>query len=408
MDLQYWLNNYILDPFNPKNNFNLGLCYEEIGQTASAAGYYLRSVEFGNDDDQIYEGLLRMSLCFERQGSRVFTTKGVLLRAISLLPKRPEAYFLLARTYERSRDWQETYTLCTIAPLVTTDKPRTLTDVEYPGEFGFVFEKAIVAWWIGLMDESLHLWRTLKRDYNLPLRYKTTVEDNLKRLDTGIKEPILYNKAKYEQLKYKFKGVYNLKRNYSQCYQDFFVLTMLDGKRNGTYLEIGSADPFHGNNTALLERDFEWKGISIDIDAHWVEKFGRERSNTVIQGDATKLNYSELIPETIVDYLQVDCDPPTISYEVLQKIPFHTHKFAVITFEHDYYADPTQSIRDKSRKYLESFGYKLVVSNIAPDQYSSYEDWWVHPDLVDSRIVEKMEQTDGRTKKAEDYMLGRV
>ena len=109
-----------------------------------------------------------------------------------------------------------------------------------------------------------------------------------------------------------------------------------------------------------------------------------------------------------MDYLQVDCDPPTISYEVLQKIPFHTHKFAVITFEHDYYADPTQSIRDKSRKYLESFGYKLVVSNIAPDQYSSYEDWWVHPDLVDSKIIEKMEQTDGRTKKAEDYMLGRV
>ena len=34
--------------------------------------------------------------------------------------------------------------------------------------------------------------------------------------------------------------------------QDMFVLTVLNGKTNGTYLEIGSGDPFIGSNTALL------------------------------------------------------------------------------------------------------------------------------------------------------------
>ena len=56
--------------------------------------------------------------------------------------------------------------------------------------------------------------------------------------------------------------------------------------------------------------------------------------------------------------------------------------------------------RKKSRKYLESFGYKLIVDNISPDDDRPYEDWWVHPDLVHKKIIDKMVCVDGKTKKS--------
>ena len=251
--LEKWLAHYINDPKNQEINFNLGWHYEQQGQTASAAGFYLRSIEFGKDVNKQYEALLRMALCFERQTNRVFTLKGVLLRAISILPKRPEAYFLLSRLYERNKDWQEGYTWAVMAQQFATDPDSTQTNVEYPGFLGFRFQQAVCAWWIGLWDESLALFRELKNK-NLPHEYKISIENNLARLGSNHKEPMIYNNSKFETLRFKFTGSETIERNYSQCYQDMFVLTLLDGKTNGTYLEIGSADPYYGNNTALLEQ----------------------------------------------------------------------------------------------------------------------------------------------------------
>jgi hypothetical protein len=121
------------------------------------------------------------ALCFEKQGNRVFTLKGILLRAISLLPKRPEAYFLLARIYERSQEWQEGYTLSVIAHEFTIDGYSTQTDLEYPTKLGFLFEKAVCAWWIGLWNESIDLFKELK-DKDLPEMYKTAINNNLNNL----------------------------------------------------------------------------------------------------------------------------------------------------------------------------------------------------------------------------------
>ena len=105
-----------------------------------------------------------------------------------------------------------------------------------------------------------------------------------------------------------------------------------------------------------------------------------------------------------VDYLQIDCDPPEVSYEVLQKMPFDKVKFAVITFEHDNYVGG-HDIQSKSRALLESKGYKLVVGNIAPNNISEFEDWWVHPDLVDPDILKKMCVNDNGVVNAEEYIL---
>lgn len=396
MYLQTNINNYLSDPYDANYNFNLALTYEQQGHTASAAGYFLRCAEFSKDDLLSYEALLRMSLCFQRQGGRVFTTKGVLLRAISLVPDRPEAYFLLSRLYEQNKDWQEAYTMATLG-LKLNDFSPLRTDVEYPGKFGFTFEKAVTAWWIGLIDESLFLMKQLNKNPLVNGVYKQSVINNLSKLSNW-KDPILYDESDYDNLRFKFKGSEKIKRNYSQCYQDMFVLSMLNGKECGTYLEIGCGDPYFGNNTYLLESEFGWTGTSIDIDKGQTDKWG-DRKNNVLCCDATKIGCTE-----DYDYLQIDVDPSLTSFEVLKRVLMFGSKFGVITFEHDDYAEEN-GVKEKSRQLLRSYGYELVVNNIAPDKYNSYEDWYVHPNMVDKSIIDIMKCINDLPKKCDEYML---
>ena len=219
----------------------------------------------------------------------------------------------------------------------------------------------------------------------------------------------IYNKSNYSNFKQKFQYLEDIEYNYSQCYQDMFVLAMTNGKRNGTYLEIGAGDPYSGNNTALLEKKFAWKGISVELDPNKVDYFKQHRSNSIICSDATKINYVNLLDGLNfgynIDYLQLDCEPPSITFEVLLSIPFNKYKFGIITYEHDYCVDITKSYRDKSRRYLESQGYELIVTNIAANKTSPFEDWWAHPDLIERSVIDKMKDISEYTKQAKNYML---
>ena len=413
IELNTAIYNYLMDPKNPLYNFTLGKVYEDIGHTAAAASFYIRTSEFATEyeDNSLltYEALLRLALCFEHQGSRVFTTKGVLLRAISLMPKRPEGYYLLSRMYEMCKDWQESYTFAVMGEQTKEPKEKLITNVEYPGKYGCTFERAVTAWCLGLWDESMYLFRQIRKDPNIQWNIAEISKNNLINLGCSVwKDPITYYDSFYEHLKAKFAGSENIEKNYSQCYQDMFVLTMLNGKRNGKFLEIGCAGPFYGNNTALLEKQFEWTGISIDIDQNSINEFSNIRASKTICADATKIDYNEILDDGDYDYLQLDCDPPIVTYNTLLKIPFQNHRFAVITFEHDVYYDENSQVQKKSQKYLTSLGYELVVNNIAPDNHNSYEDWWVHPDLAKRDIIEKMKNISNRAKRADKYMFGRV
>lgn len=414
-ELSTLLSNYINNPEDSENNFSLAIYYDNIGQTASALSYYLRAAERTEDELIRYECLIRGSMCFDKQGTRGFTVKGMLQHAISIQPKRPEAYYLLSRFYERDEKdghWIDSYMIASIGEKVCDFECSTLrTDVDYPGVYGILYQKAVSSWWCGLCDESRDLFQKLYNEYELDEHYKKSVVDNLVRLN-GFKQeerfPI-YTNEKYPLLKFKFPGAESIERNFSESYQDMFVLTMLNGKRNGTYLEIGAGNSFYGNNTALLEKTFDWTGVAVDLCEEFVNAHNNERKNPCLLKNALSINYESLLSgmdfSETVDYLQLDCDPPEVTYKILLNIPFEKYKFAVITYEHDYYCDETKSFQEKSRKYLESYGYIRVVNNISPDEFRPYEDWWVHPDLIDKNILNEMMFIDDTTKKAENYIL---
>src|SRR3569832_1989443 len=69
-----------------------------------------------------------------------------------------------------------------------------------------------------------------------------------------------------EKLRLPFGGADSIARSFSQAWQDIFVLAMLGGMRGGRYLEIGAQQPVRDSNTCLLERQFGWSGISVEID----------------------------------------------------------------------------------------------------------------------------------------------
>lgn len=55
--------------------------------------------------------------------------------------------------------------------------------------------------------------------------------------------------------------------SYSQAGQDIYVEEITQKKINGTFLEIGSNHPIEHNNTYLLEKKYNWKGIMVEYDS---------------------------------------------------------------------------------------------------------------------------------------------
>ena len=66
------------------------------------------------------------------------------------------------------------------------------------------------------------------------------------------------------------------------------------------------------------------------------------------------------------------------------------HKFATVTFEHDIYHTNYLTTRLESRKIFEDRGYVRVFSDINNQGINPYEDWYIHPDLVDIELVNNL------------------
>jgi hypothetical protein len=390
------LSDYIKDPDNDLNNFYLGLFYENQNHHSPASGFYLRCAEKTSSIDLRYESLLRMYLCYRNLGGRDYTCETLLKQAISLCPRKPEAYFFLTQYYEAKSDWSSIYTYASISLDICEEKSVFFSTIEFPDLYALLFQKAASAWWIGKPLEARKLFKELFNNYldKMTDKYKTLLENNLSRLGSGPESQAIrpYNKNLKDNLNFTFKGIDLVDHNFSQVYQDMFILTALNGKRNGSYLEIGSSDALKNSNTALLETKFDWTGIGIEFNQDFVNTHKNQRKNPVLCTDALIVNYEKLLTKYFpgqnnIDYLQLDIEPPKNTYEALLSIPFDKYKFAVITYEHDDYIDISRSYKQKSREYLQSLGYILVVNDVSPDQNSSFEDWWAHPDLVDIDII---------------------
>jgi hypothetical protein len=181
-----------------------------------------------------------------------------------------------------------------------------------------------------------------------------------------------------------FHGHEKIDKFYSQAAQDLFVLIALDGKRDGFFMDIGCYDPIDISNSYLLETEFDWTGIMLDINRESVEKCKSKRVAICYCADAVTFDYKKALDDNhcprIVDYISLDIDGMN-TLHTLKALPLLDYEFRVMTFEHDAYAREAE-VRTESRAYLESLGYVRICSDVS-NAGCIYEDWYVNPKYVD-------------------------
>ena len=400
--------------FNPEaSNVNVDLAdwYYDNGDVAAAVTFYLRVCEREETDKElIYSCLLRVYECYKSTYDRAETCAVVLDHAISMLPDRPEAYYLQSRHYESLKDWVTMYMFTTLGFRTESPAKPLRHFFGYIPDISMKFQRMIASYGTYRLDEGRQILQDFKdNDFErLPAEYKVLVYNNIRNFMACGESMIMdYSWPDYDLYRFKFPGLENVHNNFSQLYQDLFVLSCLNGKKKGIFLEIGASDPHINSNTALLEYNFDWSGWSIEINESHECRFNDLRPKSKFIGkDAREVDYS-FLPDT-VDFLQLDADPAQVTYEVLEKIPFETTKFAVICYEHDHYRDMYHNCRQRSREYLQDLGYFLLVPDVSIEGINSIEDWWVHPDLVSAEVIERMVSRPQKYTTIMEHMLGQL
>jgi hypothetical protein len=202
----------------------------------------------------------------------------------------------------------------------------------------------------------------------------------------------------------------------SQFGQDRLVLQLLNGQRNGYFLDTGAADGIRSSNTALLERDFGWRGLCVEPNTAFYQKLIHARRctclNACLYDRETELPFLEaagtlgglidaFVPGQLAhavrtQHLSLDTNgkpplvskrtmtiatalalakaPPVIDYWsldtegaellLLKSFPFERHTFNVLTVEHNH-----QPVRAAIRSFLEARGFMFVTAWFIDDCY---------------------------------------
>ena len=200
----------------------------------------------------------------------------------------------------------------------------------------------------------------------------------------------------------------------SQLRQDLFVLSELNFKKNGFFVEFGATNGVTLSNTWLLENQFAWKGIVAEPAKKWHAELARNRNchistDCVWRSTGDKLTFNETeigeistidsfsdcdphrdarrsgeryLVETIslqdlldhfqapdvIDYLSIDTEGSEFS--ILNSFDFKKYKIRIITCEHN---------RTESRKQiydlLSKHGYERKFVEL-----SEWDDWYILAD----------------------------
>jgi FkbM family methyltransferase len=202
-----------------------------------------------------------------------------------------------------------------------------------------------------------------------------------------------------------------LRLSKSQLRQDIFVLSELNFKRNGYFVEFGATNGVDRSNTHLLEKEFNWKGILAEPATIWHNALVSNRAaridrrcvwkktgeqllfNEAAEAELSKIDHIEVTDKhanarasgkrysvetvslmdlllehgapTDIDYLSIDTEGS--EFEILEGFDFDRFRFRVITCEHNY-SPMRQNLSDLFKRN----GYRKKYEKI-----SEFDDWWV-------------------------------
>lgn len=209
----------------------------------------------------------------------------------------------------------------------------------------------------------------------------------------------------------KKNAVLHLQQSKSQLRQDLWVLSHLDFKDRGYFVEIGAGDSqnFNFSNTDILEKHFEWTGIVVEPIPAYRNTLQENRKcciekqpifsetgklidfmihpaggfsgiadyleDNILNSCVKKLSLSTLSlldllekynAPKVIDYLSLDTEGS--EYEILKTMDFTKYKFRTITVEHNKGARKNQIFN-----LLTNNGYTLVETD-----WPDFEDWYIN------------------------------
>jgi FkbM family methyltransferase len=396
------------DPFNPVLSLNIATEYENIGQTASAVSFYLRTAEYGyySHPEYVYASLLKSAHCFSSQKNRENTVVNLYLKAIAYLPSRPEAWFLLARWYERNQKWQEAYTMAEVGLSFGHLKSGPLPVwVDYPGEYGLRFEKAVSGWWVGRKDEAINIMKELLQE-DIHYIYRTAIHNNLNMIDDtpgyiDPLEPVVTNYRKYFGAKalliidigtrdgddafYLYKELQGSKVIAVDANPKCFQITKNKYPWMHTYQCAITDKDGESNFTQVIDDNIEVLGTSsifnkdtsIDPPASYFE--GKTREITV---PTSRLDTLLLKTEDAGTIDVVKIDTEGYSWQVLQGFGERLKDVRILHIEtENYQLHPDHVTGDKVADFMRTHGFVLV--DTSHEWGGKMEDQiWVNPALA--------------------------
>lgn len=204
----------------------------------------------------------------------------------------------------------------------------------------------------------------------------------------------------------------------SQLRQDLFVLSLLNFKSQGFFVEFGATNGIHLSNTYLLEKQYGWRGIlcepgrvwhkelsrnreaSIDTECVWKKSgdkivfnetqqpelssiFGLDASDQHVEArkkgktyEVETVSLNDLLMKhgapRKIDYLSIDTEGS--EFDILEAFSFQRYDISVITVEHNYTAS-----REKIERLLSKNGFIKIMEHV-----SAFDDWYVNKELVES------------------------
>lgn len=204
----------------------------------------------------------------------------------------------------------------------------------------------------------------------------------------------------------------------SQLFQDALVVLLLNGKRNGFFVEFGATDGVSLSNTYILESRLQWKGILAEPARIWHENLKKNRTAIIDTRcvwtksgeslkffeaetaelstladlrdddfnkdnrkvgktyDVVSVSLNDLLFEhnapTEIDYMSVDTEGSEFS--ILNSFDFEKYKIKIITVEHNFREPDRQQLFDllASKNFVRIF-----------EPFSKIDDWYVQKSVLE-------------------------
>lgn len=176
----------------------------------------------------------------------------------------------------------------------------------------------------------------------------------------------------------------HLRQSRAQFRQDLFVLSELQFKQGGFFVDLGATNGVNLSNTYLLEREFGWRGILAEPGQSWHDQLLANRraaieTRCVWRESGSILSLHEVEVETVslndllkhhnapthVDYLSLDTEGTEL--DILSHFDFDSFRFNVVTCKHN-----LGPAREEVYELLTAHGYMRKYQEV-----SKVDDWYV-------------------------------